>query len=42
MEYIPHFHKGGIVDFEKQLERDNYIRNVFDSKLIEFSYKLSE
>lgn len=41
-KYIPHFHKGGIVDFEKQLERDNYIRNVFDSKLIEFSYKLSE
>lgn len=41
-KYVPFLHKGGIIDFNKQIERDNFIRNMYKKKLIEFSYLQSD
>lgn len=43
-KYSPHFHTGGIIDFNRQKERDKYIRTYCienNINLIEISYKLS-
>lgn len=37
-KYLPYFHKGGNIDFQHQLNRDNYIRCYLKNKLLEFSY----
>lgn len=40
-KYIPYFHKGGIIDFEKQQKRDLYVKNYCEENninLIEIKY----
>lgn len=44
-EYVPHFHRGGIADFTKQINRDNVIKQYCKDNnviLIELSYKLKQ
>lgn len=46
-EYTPFFHKGGIIDFEKQQRRDQLLRNICDLHkdkitLIEIKYDMKE
>ena len=46
-EYIPFFHTGGIIDFEKQQRRDNILREfcaLYKDKitLIEIKYDMKE
>ena len=41
-KYTPFLQKGGMIDFEHQVERDNFIRNLYKEKLIEFSYLQSD
>lgn len=44
-EYVPHFHSGGIIDFEKQKFRDSLLRKLcktFNIELIEINYKSSD
>lgn len=43
-QYVPHFHSGGIVDFEKQQRRDNLLRKLCNKSniiLIEIKYNYS-
>lgn len=45
-EYIPHFHKGGIIDFEKEQRRDKVLNEFCELHkdkvtLIRFKYNLS-
>lgn len=41
-KYVPFLHKGGVINFNRQIERDNFIRNKYKNKLIEFSYLQSD
>lgn len=46
-EYIPFFHKGGMIDFEKQQRRDNVLRELCDLykdniTLLEIPYNMKE
>lgn len=41
-EYVPYFHSGGIIDFEKQQQRDSYIEQYCKEKnikLLQISYQ---
>ena len=46
-EYVPFFHKGGIIDFEKQQRRDNVLNDFCELHkdkvtLIRFNYNQDE
>lgn len=44
-EYIPFFHKGGIIDFEKQQNRDDVLNafcKLYEDKIILIRFKYNE
>lgn len=44
-QYVPYFHRGGEIDFEKQLRRDSLLRDYcleHNIELLEIPYNLSD